>query len=73
MKSISREAEERAGRCAPGKAVDMWTMRLRRTGLLRGQLTALGGRELPTASAFAHMTTASSELDQSLTAAIRCS
>jgi hypothetical protein len=44
---------EGAGRCAPGRAMDMWTMRLRRTGLVRGQRAAL-----PTADPFAHMPTA---------------
>ena len=43
-----------AGRFAPGKAMDMWTMRLRRTGLGRGQRAAL-----PTADPFDHMPTAS--------------
>ena len=33
--------------------MDMWTMRLRRTGLVRGQRDAL-----PTADPFAHMPTA---------------
>lgn len=37
---------------APGP-LDMWTMRLRRTGCARGQRDAL-----PTAARFAHMTTA---------------
>ena len=44
----------RAGRFTPGKAMDMWTMRLRRTGLGRGQRAAL-----PTADPFDHMPTAS--------------
>lgn len=37
--------------------MDMWTMRLRRTGRSRGQRDAL-----PTAAPFAHMTTALDEM-----------
>jgi len=37
--------------------MDMWTMRLRRTGCDRGQRAAARLR-CPTAAAFAHMTTA---------------
>ena len=39
------------------QAMDMWTMRLRRTGLVRGQRAAL-----PTADPFAHMPTAFHQL-----------
>ena len=46
-----------AGRCAPGGAMDIWTMRLRRTGRDRGQRGA-ARLALPTAAPFAHMTTA---------------
>jgi len=43
---------------APGRlAMDMWTMRLRRTGCDRGQRAA-ARPALPTAAAFDHMPTA---------------
>jgi hypothetical protein len=45
----------RGGRALRARqAMDMWTMRLRRTGRYRGQRNAL-----PTAAPFAHMPTAS--------------
>jgi hypothetical protein len=53
--SAVKKSGGRGGRALRARqAMDMWTMRLRRTGCCRGQRKAL-----PTAAPFAHMPTAS--------------
>jgi len=51
------EYEREAGRCAPGRAMDMWTMRLA-AHRRRPWTTRRCASALPTAAAFAHMPTA---------------
>ncbi len=51
------ECQREAGRCAPGRAMDIWTMRLT-ANRQRPWTTRRYAAALPTAAAFAYMPTA---------------